>query len=71
MKIGVECQLAVRYLGGWKYYRVSKYRNFQALVNSFKYKSDFLFAYLYEYDKKTDTRLSKKAFFNKNTSQLF
>jgi hypothetical protein len=71
MKVGKEAQLAVRWANKeWTYYRVSKHRLFNSLVNHFSGLDNFRFGILYEFDSKTNLRGSQIGYFSKTENWL-
>lgn len=71
MKIGTDAQLAVKWANqSWSYYRVSRHRSFESLIDHFTAKLDFRFALIFEYDKRSGARGRKIGYFDKNENEL-
>ncbi|NJL14169.1 MAG: hypothetical protein HC913_14940 [Microscillaceae bacterium] len=65
-KIGKEAQLAVKWANGhWTYYRVSKYRQWAAIVRHFRNVKHFRFAIMYQYNHKEKIRGQQIGYFDK------
>lgn len=71
MKIGTNAQLAVKWANNeWTYYRVSRHRSFEALLDYYTKLDNFRFGILYDFDSKTKLRGLQIGYFSKSDSWL-